>query len=84
MWQQLSCLVTSSPKRDESPGYPSPYLQLYFPTLLLSETNAKREGKKDQMKALCWGFHGGSARKNPPANAGDTGSIPGPGRSHMP
>ena len=22
--------------------------------------------------------------KNPPANVGDTGSIPGPGRSHMP
>ena len=22
-------------------------------------------------------------RKNPPANAGDTGSSPGPGRSHM-
>ena len=22
--------------------------------------------------------------KSPPANAGDTGSIPGPGRSHMP
>ena len=22
--------------------------------------------------------------KNPPANAGDTGSSPGPGRSHMP
>ena len=22
--------------------------------------------------------------ENPPANAGDTGSIPGPGRSHMP
>ena len=22
--------------------------------------------------------------QNPPANAGDTGSIPGPGRSHMP
>ena len=22
--------------------------------------------------------------KNPPDNAGDTGSIPGPGRSHMP
>ena len=22
--------------------------------------------------------------KNPPANSGDTGSIPGPGRSHMP
>ena len=23
-------------------------------------------------------------KKNPPANAGDTGSIPGPGRSHVP
>ena len=25
----------------------------------------------------------GQVDKNPPANAGDTGSIPGPGRSHM-
>ena len=31
-----------------------------------------------------WGFPGGAAVKNPPANAGDTGSSPGPGRSHMP
>ena len=29
-------------------------------------------------------FPGGTAVKNPPANAGDTGSRPGPGRSHMP
>ena len=29
------------------------------------------------------GFPGGSVVKNPPANAGDTGSSPGPGRSHM-
>ena len=29
------------------------------------------------------GFPGGSVDKNLPANAGDTGSIPGPGRSHM-
>ena len=27
------------------------------------------------------GFPGGSAVKNPPVNAGDTGSIPGSGRS---
>jgi len=27
------------------------------------------------------GFPGGSAVKNPPANAGDVGSIPGSGRS---
>ena len=30
------------------------------------------------------GFPGGAVVKNPPANAGDTGLIPGPGRSHMP
>ena len=29
-------------------------------------------------------FPGGPVIKNPPANAGHTGSIPGPGRSHMP
>ena len=31
-----------------------------------------------------WGFRGGSVVKNPPANAGNRGSIPGPERSHMP
>ena len=30
------------------------------------------------------GFPGGSVVKNPPANAGDIGSISAPGRSHMP
>ena len=29
-------------------------------------------------------FLGGTVVKNPPANAGDTGSSPGPRRSHMP
>ena len=29
------------------------------------------------------GFPGGPVVKNPPANAGDTGSIPGLGRSHV-
>ena len=28
-----------------------------------------------------WGFPGGSALKNPPANEGDVGLIPGSGRS---
>ena len=30
------------------------------------------------------GFPGGTVVKNPSANAGDTGSSPGLGRSHMP
>ena len=31
-----------------------------------------------------WGFPGVTVVKNPPANSGDMGSSPGPGRSHMP
>ena len=37
-----------------------------------------------QVKHKFWDFPSGPVVKNPPANAGDTGSIPGPGRSHMP
>ena len=36
----------------------------------------KVEGPRD--------FPGGAVVKNPPANAGDVGSIAGPGRCHMP
>ena len=35
------------------------------------------------MLCLDGGFSGGAVVKNPSANAGDTGSIPGLGRSHM-
>ena len=31
-----------------------------------------------------WGFPGGAVVKNPPANSGDMGLSPGPGRSCMP
>ena len=30
---------------------------------------------------VVWGFPGGSVVKNPPANEGDVGSVPGSGRS---
>ena len=41
-------------------------------------------GKVDFKSKLCLGdFPGVAVVKNPPANAGDTGLIPGPGRSHM-
>ena len=40
-------------------------------------------GTHPSLNGLSWGFPGGSVVKNPPANAGDTGSIPGPGRSHL-
>ena len=31
--------------------------------------------------SVLWDFPGGSVVKNPPANSGDTGSIPGSGRT---
>ena len=41
------------------------------------------------MNNFCWskkkeGFSGGAVVKNLPVNAGDVGSSPGLGRSHMP
>ena len=36
------------------------------------------------VKILVVGFPGGAVVENLPANAGDTGSSPGLGRSHMP
>ena len=40
-------------------------------------------GKSIEIKSRLGGFPGGAVVKNPPANAGDMGSSPGPGRSHM-
>ena len=42
------------------------------------------EYEQQKSKEYLQGFPGGAVVKNPPANAGDTGSSPGPGRSHMP
>ena len=39
---------------------------------------------KETIRRLSWDFPGGTVVKNPPASAGNTGSIPGLGRSHMP
>ena len=40
--------------------------------------------ERKKSKTATKGFPGGSVVENPPANAGDTGSSPGLGRSHMP
>ena len=42
-----------------------------------------RPERSEAQKEIIGGFPGGAVVKNPPANAGDTGSISGPGRSHM-
>lgn len=43
-----------------------------------------KEKKKKQLKRNCQNVPGGSVVGSPPANSGDLGSSPGPGRSHMP
>ena len=44
----------------------------------------KKIPKTKTLKKRFLGFSGSPVVKNPPANAGDAGLIPGPGRSHMP
>ena len=39
---------------------------------------------EDKLKKYFQDFPGGTVVKNPPVNAGDTGSVPRLGRSHMP
>ena len=52
------------------------------------ETQVEKGGNNHNfrftIKSQVRGFPGGAVVRNPPANAGDTGSIPGLGGSHMP
>ena len=50
--------------------------------LISDEVNVKTETVLRDKEGL--DFPGCTRGKNPPANAGDIGSIPGPGRLHMP
>ena len=48
-----------------------------------NQDNNDTAGLAQACKILYGGFPGDAVVKNPPAIAGDMGSIPGPGRSHM-
>ena len=52
------------------------------PTILIARISI--EGSKHSIKKHTLGFPGGTVVESLPANAGDTGSSPGLGRSHMP
>ena len=57
-----------------------PLLSIYSDNKI---TNMKQQVHKI-IQSIVWGFPGGAVVESLPANAGDTGSSPGPGRSHMP
>ena len=52
--------------------------------LLYSHRTARLSANAHLQKAEDGNFPPSAVVKNPPANAGDTGSSPGLGRSHMP
>ena len=52
--------------------------------LISRHKHNQTEEAETQENRVCRDFLGGTMVKNPPANAGDTGSSPGPARAHMP
>ena len=52
--------------------------------LFSSQTDLALANRNSFKINSCGDFPGGPVVKNLPANAGDMGSIPGPGRSHVP
>ena len=50
----------------------------------LRELTVHRVHINNKSEITLGGFPGGTVVENLPTNAGDTGSSPGPGRSHMP
>ena len=50
----------------------------------MKKETSKCISSKNHKDRTLMDFRGGAVVKNPPANAGDTGLSPGPGRSHMP
>ena len=59
--------------------------RLYLKVYLSSNIEPKHSMVNGNCVKRCpWGFPGGAVVENLPANAGDTGSSPGLGRSHMP
>ncbi|KAJ8776987.1 hypothetical protein J1605_015005 [Eschrichtius robustus] len=68
-------------KAVECGAVPGEMLEIAIRNLNLQKKQLLSEEEK---KSLSGDFPDGAVVKNPPANAGDTGSSPGPGRSHMP
>ena len=52
--------------------------------LLFTKRHPQENKKAGHIKPIKGGFPAGAGVENLPANAGDTGSSPGLGRSHMP
>ena len=65
-------------------GFPQRFQREHGPSNTLDFEPPELRDHKFLLFKATQGFPGGAVIKNPPANAGDTDSSPGPGRSHMP
>ena len=78
----------SAIKKNEIMPFSATWMDLEI--IILSEVSQAEKDKYHMIslhmesKKMIQGFPGGAVVKNLPANAGDTGLSPGPGRSHMP
>ena len=57
---------------------------IFDPTIYCPQEAHPKQSDSACLKIKRWGFPGGAVVESLPANAGDTGSSPGLGRSHMP
>ena len=65
------------------PAYDDNILFGHLAKVSLPSTSSSHHYQNSLPKSQIWDFPGGTVVKNPPANAGDTGSSPSLGRSHM-
>ena len=82
-FSELIYSVTSTPGSSFVPSCINPELR-FLAQLLSSSISTKKKKITQSTQEYNRGFLGGAVVKNLPANARDTGSSPGPGRSHMP
>ena len=85
----VACYYSTASTEIEKKAFRN-FIEIWQNNFILTEyNNIKRETvpqetRKISNKTTYPGFPGGAVVKNLPANAGDMGSSPSPGRSHMP
>ena len=90
----ISCLLAVSPKllqrikmaqvKSNKGKLQGKRLGLLIFFHMCSGAEVEQPHKPQHSRTEFSGFPGGAVVENPPANAGDMGSSPDPGRSHMP